>query len=63
MSSSAMTEIIDFELFLSYVLNCNTLCFEDRSVSHHQASFQNGSLYMVIIYTVMRSNIRWLQQP
>ena len=60
--SSAMTEIIDFELFPSYVLNYNTLCFEDIFVFHLQACFfQNRSCYMVIIYTVMHSNIRHLQ--
>jgi len=54
-----MTEIIDLGLFPSYVLNYNTLCFEDRFVSHLQACFfQNKSHYMVIIYTVMHSNIR-----
>ena len=56
--SSAMTEIIDFGFFPSYVLNYNTLCFEGRFVSHLQACFQNRSHCVVIIYTVMHSNIR-----
>jgi len=54
-----MTEIIDFVLFPSYVLNYNTLYFEDRFISCLQACFfQNRSHYMMIIYTVMHSNIR-----
>jgi len=54
-----MTEIIDFGLFPSYVLSYNSHCFEDRFVSHLQPCFfQNRSRYMVIIYTVMHSNIR-----
>jgi len=52
-----MTEIIDFGLFPSHVLNYNTLCFEDRFDSSLQACFfQNISRYMVIIYTVMHSD-------
>jgi len=54
-----MTEITDFELFPSCVLNYNTLCYEDRFVSHLQTRFfQNRSRYVVIIYTVMHCNIR-----
>ena len=41
-----MTAVIDFGLFPSYVLNYNTLCFEDRFVSCFQACvFQNISLH------------------
>ena len=54
-----MTEIIDFGLFPLYVLIYTTLCFKDRFVSCLQACFfQNRSRYVVIIYTVMLSNIR-----
>jgi hypothetical protein len=55
LSTSAMTEIIEFGLFPSCVLNYNTLCFEDRSVSRLQACFFQNR-YMVIIYTVMHSD-------
>ena len=49
-----MTEIIEFGLFPSYVLNYNTLLSEDKFVSCVQACFfQNRSRYMVIINTVM----------
>ena len=58
LSSNAMTEIIDFGLFPSYMLNYNMLCFEDRFVFFLQTCFfQNGSRYVVIIYTVIQSDL------